>query len=161
MWTNVAIALGSNLGNPLETLQQAVETLKETEGIEDLAISSWFSTKPVGPPQPDYVNGCITCRTNLEPEVLLQELLSIENQFGRERNERWGARTLDLDLILYGVRQINMPHLEVPHPRMAERAFVLVPLAEIAADWVDPNTKETIKALGDRLDQNDIRLFAK
>ncbi len=154
--TKVAIALGSNLGDSLQTLEAAVIEIEQTPEISLIQKSSWYRTKPIGPPQPDYINGCITCETTLEPEVLLEKLHQIENQFGRERKEHWGARTLDLDLILYGDRRINTPTLTVPHPRMQERAFVLVPLAEIAADWVDPRNGLRLKELGDRLSQRDL-----
>jgi 2-amino-4-hydroxy-6-hydroxymethyldihydropteridine diphosphokinase len=88
--------------------------------------------------QPDYVNGCALLEVSLAPEALLDVLQATENRFGRVRAERWGPRTLDLDLILYGPQRIATERLEVPHPRMAERAFVLLPLAEIAAEWIDP-----------------------
>ncbi|WP_041763872.1 2-amino-4-hydroxy-6-hydroxymethyldihydropteridine diphosphokinase [[Leptolyngbya] sp. PCC 7376] len=153
---NVAIALGSNLGDSLAILEQAIETVSTEPNVTLLRKSSWYRTKPIGPPQPDYINGCITCQTSLTPEVLLAKLHQIENLFGRERKEHWGARTLDLDLILYGDRLINTPDLIVPHPRMQERAFVLVPLMEIAADWIDPRNNLRIKTLGDRLDQSEV-----
>jgi 2-amino-4-hydroxy-6-hydroxymethyldihydropteridine diphosphokinase len=88
--------------------------------------------------QPDYANGCALLEVALAPEALLDVLQATENLFGRVRAERWGPRTLDLDLILYGLQRIATERLEVPHPRMAERAFVLLPLAEIAAEWIDP-----------------------
>ncbi|OKH12342.1 2-amino-4-hydroxy-6-hydroxymethyldihydropteridine diphosphokinase [[Limnothrix rosea] IAM M-220] len=154
---NVAIALGSNLGDSLQTLEAAITEIEQTPEITLIAKSAWYRTKPIGPPQPDYINGCITCETELEPEALLAKLHQIEYQFGRERKEHWGARTLDLDLILYGDRRINTPTLTVPHARMQERAFVLVPLAEIAADWVDPRNNLTVKELGDRLPQSDLK----
>ena len=153
---NVAIALGSNLGNSQQTLDNAVLEIHALSGVELLAKSSWYGSKPIGPPQPDYINGCITCKTTLRPQNLLAKLHEIEHQFGRERKECWGARTLDLDLILYGDHLINSSTLNVPHPRMQERAFVLTPLVEIAADWIDPRNGLTVKMLGDRLDQSDI-----
>ena len=153
--TNVAIALGSNLGNPPQIFAEALAILNTTVGIEITAQSSWHHTKPIGPPQPDYLNACITCLTTLSPQDLLNKLHEIEDLFGRERTEFWGARTLDLDLLLYGDRLINTPTLTVPHPRMQERTFVLYPLMEIAADWIDPRTNLTIQILGDRLKQED------
>lgn len=156
MTVDVAIALGSNLGDSLAILESAVADLSRENGIELLAKSAWYKTKAIGPPQPDYLNGCITCRVELEPEVLLNILQATENRYGRQRTEHWGARTLDLDLILYGQQQINLPHLKVPHPLMKERAFVLIPLAEIAADWVEPISLKTIQYWGDRLNHQDI-----
>jgi 2-amino-4-hydroxy-6-hydroxymethyldihydropteridine diphosphokinase len=143
----VAIALGSNLGNSQQIVCHAVEMIESHPQIELINVSSWHQTKPVGPPQPDYINGCITINTQLLPEDLLNFLLNIETQFGRERTIRWGARTLDLDLILYGDLILDTPQLQIPHPRMRERAFVLVPLAEIASDWIEPITQLTISQL--------------
>lgn len=153
---NCAIALGSNLGDSLTILNNAVDKITNTVGIDLISRSTWHKTKPIGPPQPDYLNGCITIKTNVLPEDLLRCLLDIEQEFGRERKERWGARTLDLDIILYGDLIIDTPTLEIPHPRMRERLFVLMPLTEIASNWVDPVTKLTISQLlvvkiGDKL----------
>lgn len=161
MVTDVAIALGSNLGNSLAILEQALTRLSHHRQIEIMARSPWYRTKPIGPPQPDYINGCITCRVvNLTATNLLQILLATEQQFGRERRQRWGARTLDLDLILYGNHIIELPHLAVPHPRMQERAFVLVPLADIAADWLDPRSQQTIAQLKQQLEITGITAIA-
>jgi len=134
----VAIALGSNLGESRGTLDEALEALDRNEGVRVIRRSSWYRSDPIGPVQPDYVNGCALLEVALAPEALLDVLQATENLFGRVRAERWGPRTLDLDLILYGQQRITTERLEVPHPRMAERAFVLLPLAEIAAEWVDP-----------------------
>jgi 2-amino-4-hydroxy-6-hydroxymethyldihydropteridine diphosphokinase len=134
----VAIALGSNLGASRTTLDEALEALSRNEGVRVIRRSSWYRSAPIGPVQPDYVNGCALLEVSLAPEALLDVLQATENRFGRVRAERWGPRTLDLDLILYGAQRIATERLEVPHPRMAERAFVLLPLAEIAADWIDP-----------------------
>ena len=125
MKESVAIALGSNLGDSRGILEGAVGRLRSL--LDNLQQSHWYRTKPVGPPQPDYLNGCVIGTTSLEPLELLQRLLEIEAEFGRVRGERWGARTLDLDLLLYGDRILKHPQLEVPHPRMTERGFVLVP----------------------------------
>lgn len=147
-----AIALGSNLGNSLKILERALSILAETPGIELQCASSWYQTAPVGPPQPDYLNGCAILDTQMMPLVLLETLLNIEQHFGRERRERWGPRTLDLDLLLFGDLILETPQLQIPHPRMRERAFVLVPLAEIAPDWVDPITQKSIAQLRDAVD---------
>ncbi|MEM7726412.1 MAG: 2-amino-4-hydroxy-6-hydroxymethyldihydropteridine diphosphokinase [Cyanobacteria bacterium P01_A01_bin.45] len=146
--TQAAIALGSNLGKSLTTLENAIQSLNETTGITLTSHSDWYRTKPVGgPPQPDYVNACALLKVELDPHKLLETLLEIEQQFGRERKERWGARTLDLDLILYNDLILNTPNLQIPHPRMRERAFVLVPLAEIAPNWIEPVSGKTITQL--------------
>jgi 2-amino-4-hydroxy-6-hydroxymethyldihydropteridine diphosphokinase len=96
-----AIGLGSNLGDSLAILNGAIDRIKIHPQIELLAVSSWYITKPIGPPQPDYLNGCTTVETSLTPLDLLSILQSIESEFGRVRQEVWGARTLDLDLLLY------------------------------------------------------------
>ncbi len=146
-----AIALGSNLGDSLANLEQACTALNNCQGINIIARSSWHKTKPIGPPQPDYLNGCILVKTILSPENLLNNLQQIEQDFGRERTIKWGARTLDLDIILYDDLIIKKPSLQIPHPHMRERAFVLQPLAEIAPDWIEPVTGETIKNLSEKL----------
>jgi 2-amino-4-hydroxy-6-hydroxymethyldihydropteridine diphosphokinase len=151
-----AIALGSNLGDSLAILAGAIAALDAMSAIQIMAVSPWFRTAPIGPPQPDYVNGCAILATSLEPLDLLDALLLVETQFGRERRERWGARTLDLDLLLYGDRLVDLPRLTVPHPQMAERGFVLLPLAEIAADWVDPRSGRSIQALADWVDGSGV-----
>ncbi|BAQ63089.1 2-amino-4-hydroxy-6-hydroxymethyldihydropteridine pyrophosphokinase [Geminocystis sp. NIES-3708] len=144
-----AIALGSNLGDSLSILNQAINKIAHVAEIDLISRSTWHKTKPIGPPQPDYLNGCITIKTSLLPEELLKCLMDIEEQFGRERKERWGARTLDLDIILYDNQIIHSFFLKIPHPRMRERLFVLMPLTEIASGWVDPVTKLTISQLLD------------
>jgi 2-amino-4-hydroxy-6-hydroxymethyldihydropteridine diphosphokinase len=141
-----AIALGSNLsseiGDSKKIVQAAIAQLSSISEIEIIRISRWYRTKaitlPNTAPQPDYINGCAILKTNFQPMQLLQALLYTEQIFGRERRERWGARTLDLDLLLYGDRRLDTPELILPHPRMCDRAFVLLPLAEIAADWIHP-----------------------
>ena len=142
-----AVALGSNLGESRQTIDAAIQTLANHPKIELLSRSSWYRTAPVGPPQPDYINVCIVLAVQLTPQELLHTLLRVEQQFGRVRQERWGARTLDLDLILYNQLIFNTPNLQIPHPRMRERAFVLVPLAEIVPEWIDPVTQKAIAQL--------------
>ena len=143
----VAIALGSNLGDSLATLERALGSLAQAEGVRLLARSSWYRSVAIGPPQPDYINGCALLEVGLEPEPLLDLLQATETRFGRLRAERWGPRTLDLDLIFHGQRRIESEWLQVPHPRLAERAFVLLPLREIAPDWIDPRCGRTVRQL--------------
>lgn len=147
-----AIALGSNLGDSRTILETALQTLAQNPDIEVVACSSWYQTAPVGPPQPDYINGCAILEVHLTPQELLETLLAVEKQFGRVRNERWGARTLDLDLILFDDLILDTPRLQIPHPRLRERAFVLVPLAEIAPQWSEPLTGEAIAQLVNAVD---------
>jgi 2-amino-4-hydroxy-6-hydroxymethyldihydropteridine diphosphokinase len=142
-----AIALGSNLGDSQATLEGALAALEEVPGIRVLARSRWYRSAPVGPAQPDYINGCALLEVGLSPEAVLEQLHAIEHRYGRVRLERWGARTLDLDLILYGALQHESASLLVPHPRFRERAFVLLPLAEIAPHWIDPLTGKTVDDL--------------
>ena len=155
------IALGSNLGDSQTILKSALETLDRTPGISVEQRSHLYSTKaltlPDSPPQPDYLNQCALLKTTLTPHELLQALLAIELQFGRVRQQQWGARTLDLDLLLLDDVVLNLPDLQIPHPRMRDRAFVLVPLAEIAADWVEPVTGVTIGQLAQLVDRSEVR----
>ena len=161
MINQCAIALGSNLGNSLATLEQALKFLSQTPGINLVAASSWYLTKPIGPPQPDYLNGCAILAVEQTPEKLLILLQAIELQFGRVRSQetRWGARTLDLDIILYGDLIIHESNLIIPHPRMRERAFVLVPLSEIAADWQEPVSQKAIAELVSEIDCSGVEIF--
>jgi 2-amino-4-hydroxy-6-hydroxymethyldihydropteridine diphosphokinase len=153
---STAIALGSNIGDSHTILSGAIDAIAQTPGIRLISQSSFYRTKAVGPPQPDYLNGCVLLQVEMIPELLLEILLKIENKFGRLRGERWGPRTLDLDILLYSDRIIETPKLQIPHPRMRERAFVLVPLAEIAPDWVDPVSGLTIKELMKDVDYQNI-----
>ena len=128
------VGLGSNLGEREATLREALTRLGELDGVAVVAVSSFRETDPVGNvDQPRFVNGAAEIETNLGPRELLDRLLEVERSLGRDRSreERWGSRTLDLDLLLYGNETIDEPGLEVPHPRLAERAFVLEPLLEL------------------------------
>jgi 2-amino-4-hydroxy-6-hydroxymethyldihydropteridine diphosphokinase len=142
-----AIAMGANLGDCRATLEEALAALAASPGVRLLARSRWYRSAPVGPPQPDYVNGCALLAVALGPEALLERLLATERRFGRTRGERWGPRSLDLDLLLMGDRRLHTPRLTLPHPRLRERAFVLVPLAEIAPDWIDPVSGRSVAEL--------------
>ena len=143
----VVIALGSNLGDRQAHLACAVEQLSSF--LQNVRVSSFIDTEPVDVPdeQPHYLNAVVVGETSLPPEALLERLLAIERLRGRERPSERAARTLDLDLILYDEQVIEQPGLIVPHPRFRERAFVLEPLAEIAADWRDPVTGRTVGEL--------------
>ena len=142
-----AIALGSNLGDSRATLEQALQALDQEPGVRLLQRSSWYRSAPVGPPQPDYLNGCALLEVTLTPLELLERLLATEDRFARVRAERWGPRTLDLDLLLVGSHTLDTPRLQLPHPRLRERAFVLVPLVEIAPAWIDPITGRSVAEL--------------
>jgi 2-amino-4-hydroxy-6-hydroxymethyldihydropteridine diphosphokinase len=143
----VAIALGSNLGARDAQLRGAIAALAPV--FSRLRVSSFYETEPVDVPasQPMFLNAAATGESVLSARAVLDALLAVEQQFGRERPSVGAPRTMDLDLILYGDSVINAPGLTVPHPRFRERRFVLEPLAEIAADWVDPVTGKTIREL--------------
>ena len=144
--SRLAIALGSNLGDRERYLRDAVDALGAF--ITDVRVSSFHDTEPAGVgPQPRFLNAAVVGKTSLDPRALLTRLLEIEQRFGRKRPHPGAARTLDLDLILYGDEVVDESDLIVPHPRFRERAFVLAPLAEIAADWRDPVTGKTVGEL--------------
>ena len=131
--TQCFIALGSNLEHPLKQVQSAAEELGEIPHSRLISVSPWYQSIAVGPgEQPDFINGVAEIDTQLSPLELLAALQAIEERHQRVRTLRWGPRTLDLDLLLYGDQSINLPTLTVPHPRMMERNFVLYPLADIA-----------------------------
>jgi 2-amino-4-hydroxy-6-hydroxymethyldihydropteridine diphosphokinase len=132
------LALGSNLGDRLANLQQAVDLLGDRDDLTVLRSSRVYETEAVGPPQPDYLNVVIEASTTLPPPELLQACLAVEEEMGRVRTERWGPRVIDVDVLTYGREAINLPGLEIPHPRMHERLFVLAPLLELEADPVLP-----------------------
>lgn len=147
-----AIALGSNLGDSQAILAAALLALAQTPGIELQRHSRWYQTTAIGPTQPDYLNGCAILQVIHSPDQLLGILLQLEQRFGRVRRQRWGPRSLDLDLLLYDDLILSSPDLEIPHPRMAARAFVLVPLAEIAPGWIEPRSGRSIAALAKAVD---------
>ena len=128
--TLVAIALGSNLGDRIGNLRAAVKEL-EARGVTVLRCSGTWETAPVPSDQPAYLNAAVAVETALAPLELLAVLKAIEHAFGRRPERRWGPRPLDLDILLYGGERVELPGLEVPHPRILERAFVLAPLAEV------------------------------
>lgn len=134
------LALGSNLGDRLATLQRAVDLLGAEPGIAPTRCSRVWETHPVGgPPQPDFLNVVIRAEVGLEPLDLLAACQRVETALGRVRDVRWGPRTIDVDVLLLDARVIAHPDLVVPHPRMHERAFVLLPLLDIDPDPVLPD----------------------
>jgi 2-amino-4-hydroxy-6-hydroxymethyldihydropteridine diphosphokinase len=151
-----AIGLGSNLGDSRALLEGAIARLSRSPGIRIEKTSRLYRTAAIGPPQPDYLNACALLRVKLSPLALLKTLLTIEAEFGRVRSRRWGPRTLDLDLLLYDDVILETPELQLPHPRFRERAFVLVPLAEIAPDRLDPVSGKTIARLRDGIARSGV-----
>ncbi len=148
------IGLGSNLGDRRATLDGAIAALAAVPGVRVRRVSSYRETEPVGGPagQGSYLNAATELETSLDPFGLWNVLRAIEDRFGRVRTVRWGERTLDLDLLLFNDRTIDTPELTVPHPRLAERRFVLEPLAEIAPAAVEPRTGRTVSDLLRALD---------
>ena len=147
------VALGSNLGDRERTLLDAVEALRAEAGVEVVAVSGLIETEPVGfVDQPRFVNGVVALDTTLPARALLELLLAVERRFGRSREgvPAQGPRTLDLDLLLYGEAEIDEPGLQIPHPRLHERSFVLGPLAELAPGLEIPGRGE-VQALIARL----------
>jgi 2-amino-4-hydroxy-6-hydroxymethyldihydropteridine diphosphokinase len=129
------LGLGSNLGDRHAALQRAADLLAGEPGVTLTRSSRVWETDPVGgPPQPDFLNAVVRAETDLEPAGLLAACQRVEAALGRFRAERWGPRTIDVDLLIYGARTIDTPDLTVPHPRMVERAFVLMPLLEVDPD---------------------------
>ena len=142
----VLLSFGSNLGDRHKTLNDAWYALGQTEDIQAVRLSSYYETEPVGGPeeQPKYINAVGIIRTALPPAELLALLQKIEADFGRVRTEHWGARTLDIDILLYADQIVESPMLTIPHPEMLHRQFVLEPTNEIADDWVHPRTQKTM-----------------
>lgn len=137
------IGLGSNLSEPIQQIKNAIKQIEKISASNVIAISSLYLSKPMGPQdQDDYINAVLALETSLPAIELLNSLQSIENKAGRVRKEnRWGARILDLDIILFGNEMINTERLTIPHYGMSEREFVLVPLVEIAPELTLPNGK--------------------
>ena len=147
---HAAIALGSNLGDRHAHISAAVLALTDLPCSRFLSVSNTFETAPVGPiPQGKYLNAAVKIQTTLPPRALLDQLLAIEQSRGRNRTteQRWGPRTLDLDLLLYDDLILSEPGLELPHPRLHERLFVLQPLAQVWPDAVVPGRNKTVVQL--------------
>jgi 2-amino-4-hydroxy-6-hydroxymethyldihydropteridine diphosphokinase len=150
------IGLGSNLDNPESRVRRAIQTLDGLPGSGVLAVSSLYRSAPMGPKdQPDYVNAVVQLVTGLSPEALLDQLQLVEQIHGRTRGQHWGPRTLDLDILLYGDDVITTERLQIPHPGLALRNFVLYPLAEIDECIVIPSLG-TVRSLLDQCARADL-----
>ncbi|PVB61571.1 2-amino-4-hydroxy-6-hydroxymethyldihydropteridine diphosphokinase [Labrenzia sp. 011] len=157
MPTRCALGLGSNLGDPKANVDEAVRRLELTEGVTLVARSSDYRTPPWGPvKQDDFRNICVVLDTTLSPRDLLKRCLAIEIELGRVRAERWGPRTIDIDVLIYGMERIAESDLEIPHPRMGDRAFVLIPLAEIWPDAPLADGRTAAEALESCPDQEGV-----
>ncbi|MEM8796802.1 MAG: 2-amino-4-hydroxy-6-hydroxymethyldihydropteridine diphosphokinase [Pseudomonadota bacterium] len=152
--TQAALSLGSNIGDRVSTLRSALDKLHGQTGVSIKKVSAFYETAPWGKLDQDhFINMCILVETELSPEELLDVVQKVERELGRLRAERWGPRIIDIDILFFGTREINEPDLTIPHKSLKERAFVLVPLAEIAADTRINNV--TVAELADRLHTNE------
>jgi len=136
------------LGDPRAAVRKAIEDLAQLPGTVTVAVSSLYRSAPLDADGPDYVNAVVQVRTELSPDALLAALQAIEQQAGRERPYRNAPRTLDLDILLYGEHRVDRDDLQIPHPRMWQRAFVVLPLAEIAPDLVSPVQVQAVAGQG-------------
>ncbi len=154
------IAVGSNLSDPVEQAQRGIEALHTIPNTKVISVSSLYSSTPMGPQdQPDYINAVVAVTTELTPLQLLDRTQAIELEQGRVRkDERWGPRTLDLDIILYGNEVMDSERLTIPHYGMKEREFVLYPLAEIAPNLTLPDGTE-LSALLDTIERNGLSIW--
>ena len=158
--TKVYLSLGSNMGDRQDYLQRAVEALKQLTDTEVKAVSSYYETAAWGlTNQADFLNLALALETQLPAESLLSACQAIEKDLDRVRHEHWGPRTVDIDILLYGQEIWETEHLIVPRPFMTQRAFVLVPLLEIAKDLVEPQTGLTYENYLSQLDTNDVHKF--
>lgn len=158
----ILIGLGSNMGDRQQNIMTAIRTLNKHTEITIEKVSSLYETKPVGvTDQPDFLNGAISIGTTLTPSELLAVCLDVECQMGRVRHERWGPRNIDIDMLIYHSLVIRDEVLQIPHPRLHERTFVLVPLAEIASDilvYQGETPSQLLKTMDDR---NDVKVYAE
>jgi len=156
----VYLGLGSNLGNRRRNLAVALERLAPLVRIE--AVSSLYETQPVGPvEQPLYLNAVCRCVTGLHPLALMRHGQEVEREIGRRPGERWGPRPIDIDLLLYGDQVVDRDELRVPHPELANRAFVLVPLAELDPGVRVPGLGRTMSELLETVDRSGVRPVAE
>lgn len=155
-----ALSLGSNISNRVCFLMFALEKLKAFGKVS--AVSSIYETEPWGVSgQEAYLNLCVRLESEMNATELFEKCMQIENELGRQRTVRWGSRTIDIDLVLQKDCVTNHPELQIPHPRMHLRKFVLLPLAEICEDWVHATLKKTVKELGQTCeDPTEIEHFA-
>jgi len=157
--TKVFLGLGSNLGDRGKNIKEAVRQLQESGIAREMRTSSLYETEPEGiKEQPLFLNAILEMETDLSPRDLLDMLQAIEKRLGRKKVQKWGPRIIDLDILLYGDMVVREEDLEIPHPLLAKRSFVLDPLAEIAPETVHPQLKMTISALRDKLKAHQIHI---
>jgi 2-amino-4-hydroxy-6-hydroxymethyldihydropteridine diphosphokinase len=142
------IGIGSNIGDKVNQCEKAISEILKVDHHKLLAKSSLFKTQPMGYPSQDwFVNGVIKIETDLEASALLRSLKTIESQLGRTETFRWGPRTIDLDILFFDDAEINTEELQIPHPFIQDRQFVLIPLAEIDRNLIHPVLKKTVQEL--------------
>lgn len=154
----VYIALGSNMDSPHGQLDSALEAIAQQPDMELTALSSRYQTAPIGPQQPDFINAAAELSTDLSPLALLDALQAIEQQQNRVRSIHWGPRTLDLDILFYDNLLMDSERLTIPHPRIGERAFVLVPLADLNPQLTLPNGETVAQLLANCSQQGIVKL---
>ena len=159
--TYAFIGLGSNVGDRLQFLRRAVERLDDTTGVRVTRVSSIYETEPIGPAaQPWFLNAVVEIDTSLTPLALLTHTQGIERGLDRLTTYRWGPRTIDLDILLYGKVQVKTPTLQIPHPELCNRAFVLIPLLELAPEAALPDGTMVSSCLSACLPPQQVCLFA-
>ena len=151
--TTIYLSLGSNIGNRKKNLEKALTELSNNN-ISKIKVSSLYETEPVGPKQRNFYNIAGKFKTNLNPQDLLKVLKQIEQNLGRTKTYRWGPRVIDIDILFYGKQVIKSPKLTIPHKEIINRAFVLVPMKEIAQNFVHPVYCKTIKTLNNGLQKD-------
>ncbi|MCK4404209.1 MAG: 2-amino-4-hydroxy-6-hydroxymethyldihydropteridine diphosphokinase [candidate division Zixibacteria bacterium] len=159
----VHVSLGSNLGDRFQHLRTAIEKIEESDKILIKEVSSVYESEPVGyENQRWFLNLVFEVQTSFDPLLLLEYLLAIEDQMGRKREEKWGARNIDLDLLLYDNLIVNSDRLTIPHPQMHQRRFVLIPLAQIAPQLLHPLLKKTVRQLLESCeDKSMVKLYSE
>jgi len=149
--TTIYLSLGSNIGNRKKNLEKALIELNKSN-IKEIKISSFYETEPIGPKQRNFYNIAGKFKTNLKPQELLKTVKQIEEKLGRIKTYHWGPRVIDIDILFYGKQIIKSKNLIIPHKEIINRAFVLVPMNEIAPNFVHPANRKTIKTLDKQLD---------
>ncbi|MEO0087297.1 MAG: 2-amino-4-hydroxy-6-hydroxymethyldihydropteridine diphosphokinase [candidate division WOR-3 bacterium] len=157
----VILAFGSNLGNRVKNIERAIKFLEKVN-IYPQKISSFYLTKPVGFPfQPSFINSVGVFKTNLPPKEVLKMIKKIENRFYRLRLFKNAPRLLDIDILFYNSEIIDDKYLKIPHPKILERNFVLIPLLEVAPDFYHPVVKKNLKEFSEKIDTNGVRIWKK
>lgn len=156
----IGLGLGSNIGDRERYIRRAVDELVNIFSLN--RVSDIYETKAWGEEnQPNFLNVCLLVETDKTPEEVLDTIKKIEDKLGRTKSYRWGPREIDIDILLFDNKQISSQRLTVPHPQLANRAFVLVPLMQIAGNLIDPNSKLSITELAEKLDNSSVQFFTK